>query len=98
MKNPAENIKKIAAFLGKNYSEEQIAELVEFTSFKSMQKQEMNYTQTLRALQIATEETKFFRKGKIGDWVNHLTQEQSEKMNKAIEANLKSPIKINFGL
>jgi hypothetical protein len=63
-----------------------------------MQTQELNYTQTLRALQIATEETKFFRKGKIGDWVNHLTQEQSEKIDKVIEANLKAPIKIDFGV
>jgi hypothetical protein len=86
----------MVAFLGKNYTDEQIAELAEFTSFKSMQKQEQNYTLAMRAMQIMTDETVFFRKGKISDWANHFTKEQSEKMGEAIRANLKSPIKFMF--
>jgi hypothetical protein len=64
LKDPMGSIKKIAAFLGKIYTDEQIAELAEFTLFKSMQKQEQNYTLAIRAMQIATDETVFFSQRK----------------------------------
>jgi hypothetical protein len=59
-----ENIKKIASFLDKSYTDEQIAELAEFTSFKSTQNQEQNYTLAMRAMQIMTDETVFFSQRK----------------------------------
>jgi hypothetical protein len=85
----------MATFLNKSYTDDQINQLAEFTSFKSMQKNEDNVTRILRDMQNYTEKTFFFRKGQIGNWREHFTQEQSDRLDKVISDNLKSPIKFN---
>jgi uncharacterized membrane protein YheB (UPF0754 family) len=88
----------MASFLNRSYTEEQINELAEFTSFKSMQKNERNYTQTLRDMQIFTNKTEFFRKGQIGNWRDHFSSELSDKIDQRVKEKLKSPIKFNYGV
>jgi hypothetical protein len=87
----------MAAFLNKSYSDEQINQLAEFTSFKSMQKNELNVTKTLLDIGLYTEKTVFFRKGQIGNWRDYFTQEQSDRLEKLVKEKLKSPIKFNYG-
>lgn len=38
----------------------------------------------------------FFRKGKIGDWVNYFNEEMSFKMDQKIKLELNSNIKIRY--
>lgn len=39
----------------------------------------------------------FFNKGKIGNWKNYFTQEQSDEMDRIIEENLKYKKQIFYG-
>lgn len=38
---------------------------------------------------VCDEEIKFIRKGRVGDWKNHMSDEMSEKFDKWTEENLK---------
>ncbi|XP_012942061.1 sulfotransferase 6B1 isoform X2 [Aplysia californica] len=68
---PMENIKRIAQFLEVDVTDEFVAEIVEKTSFNSMKSK--------RAKDMSA---KLFRKGKVGDWRNWLSEEQSEAIDK----------------
>ena len=56
-----------------------------------------NYAKHLRDLRIFTDKTNFFRQGKIGNWISHLTQEQSKQIDDAISKKLKAKIVFNYG-
>jgi hypothetical protein len=47
---------------------------------------------------ISTKDFQFFRKGKIGDWLNHFSRDESIKFDQLIKENLKSEHHFNFGL
>ena len=46
----------------------------------------------------APKDLSFFRKGQIGDWKNHFTDEMSKKMDEVVAANLKykKPFKYDY--
>uniref|UniRef100_UPI00359008DE sulfotransferase 2B1-like n=1 Tax=Myxine glutinosa TaxID=7769 RepID=UPI00359008DE len=69
-------VRRICTFLGKTLTEVQIESVVKHSSFTAMKKNPMtNYS---KAEKLFEEATKFFRKGKVGDWKNHFTVAQSE--------------------
>ncbi|XP_012942059.1 sulfotransferase 6B1 [Aplysia californica] len=68
---PMENIKRIAQFLEVDVTDKFVAEIVEKTSFDSMKSKRAKATAA-----------KLFRKGKVGDWRNWLSEEQSEAVDK----------------
>ena len=61
-------VKKIAAFLGIEISDEKLQEIKEVTNIDSLRK---NYKDDK---QYNTEKNPFFRKGEIGDWKNHFDE------------------------
>ena len=74
-------------FLEKTLSDTQVAELAEHLSFKNMKKNAaVNKADMMEAVKKMTGSEDagfaFMRKGETGDWKNHLTEEQMEKMNK----------------
>lgn len=86
-------VKKIADFLGKDLSEEQITSLVEHASFKNMRENpavnlEPIIEQKHGPGHVVKEEIKFIRKGKVGDWKNYMTDEMSYKFDQWVEESL----------
>ena len=84
-------IRRVATFLGKTISEKQISELTEHLSFKNMKKNaavnKEDVLETMRKM-TGSEKGTFMRKGATGDWRNHLTDEQVERIKNWEEENL----------
>nr|GEX48622.1 putative P-loop containing nucleoside triphosphate hydrolase [Tanacetum cinerariifolium] len=75
--DPTENVKRLAKFLGCPFTEEEeangaVEEIVSLCSFENLS--EVNKHGTLS---IGIPNHAFFREGKVGDWMNHLTPEMS---------------------
>ena len=75
------NIWKIIDFLGydrSRYSRHVMDEVLEAVSFKRMHAQRKD--ESVLSFVGGVQQT-LFRKGVVGDWVNHLSEEQSEEMD-----------------
>ncbi|KAK9290697.1 hypothetical protein L1049_008871 [Liquidambar formosana] len=81
------HIKRLAEFLGLPFSEEEgkkgvIEEISRLCSFETLKDLEVNkYGKQV----YGTPNSAFFRKGKVGDWANHLTPAMAECLKKLIE-------------
>jgi len=85
-KNFKYGIEKIANFLGKEISKDQVDQVAQHCNFDSMSKNPMtNYSQGGAAIKAPGCTGSFMRKGKVGDWRNHFTDEMSKKMDLYIE-------------
>lgn len=74
--NPLETFKRAMNTLELNKTDKEILDSLEKSSFKNLQNQEKN-TRFKEAPQRCKS---FFRKGIIGDWRNHLTEEQAQRI------------------
>ena len=74
-KDPFAWIKKISEFCGKSLSDETLQKITEATSFKKMQENPAVNHQDNRVFDQKI--SKFLRKGEVGDWKNHFSEEQS---------------------
>ena len=80
-------VSRIASFVEADLSSDVIAKISDFTSFDKMKKDNAaNYSWTPLH---KTSETKFLRKGTVGDWKNYLTEEQSAEMDAICAERLK---------
>lgn len=78
-KDLAAIVRQVAGFLGKEVDEEQVAWLVHHCSFGEMSKNlAVNNETFMSASSEAAQKLKFMRKGTVGDWKNHLTEEQQK--------------------
>ncbi|GFX40249.1 sulfotransferase 1E1 [Trichonephila clavipes] len=83
-------IKKIATFLDRDVSDEEINDIVDHCSFHNMaQNPNVNYQHWDDLGIRKIHEAKFMRKGEIGDWKNYFTSEMCQSMDLWIEDNLK---------
>ncbi|CAH1790862.1 unnamed protein product [Owenia fusiformis] len=71
-------IKKLADYLGVQWSDENFQKMVDETSIKTMQKRNAEYEAIARKGRV---DDIIYRKGDIGDWKLHFTTEQSETFN-----------------
>ncbi|XP_035218190.1 sulfotransferase 1E1-like [Stegodyphus dumicola] len=82
-KDLPKNLKKISDFLGKPLTAEEIKAVVDHCSFKNMAKSE--------SVGLSDEDvvdgqgSKFFRKGKVGDWKNYFNEEMISKLDQQVE-------------
>ncbi|XP_011705640.1 PREDICTED: sulfotransferase 4A1-like [Wasmannia auropunctata] len=74
------NIKKVAEFFGKVYSDEQIVKLAEHLKIENFRENPMVNINSIKG---------FIRQGKIGNWKELFTAEIEEKFSKWISDNLK---------
>ncbi|OWM90060.1 cytosolic sulfotransferase 15-like isoform X1 [Punica granatum] len=94
----AGNLKRIAEFMGVPFSEEEerdgvIEEIVKLCSLSSLKELEVN--KTGKPGVWSTENKTYFRKGEVGDWVNHMTPSMAEKLERIMEEKL-SPFGLKF--
>jgi len=83
-KETFESMKQLGAFLGKERSDEFYREVVEKTSFQKVKEQrDADYGK--RGIDFLREGRSLYRKGQVGDWVNHLTKEQSDRIEEMVD-------------
>ncbi len=85
---------KLASFLGYKLSDKQVDVIVENSSFEAMSKKVLEH-KTIRGWR--SERSPFMRKGAIGDWVNHYSQEQSNYIDEMTRRYLE-PLGITFNM
>ncbi|XP_053121130.1 sulfotransferase 1C2-like isoform X2 [Hemicordylus capensis] len=79
--DPAEEIQKIAQFLGLELPEPVLNRIVQHTMFKNMKANPMaNYT-TMPTWHMDQAVSPFMRKGIVGDWKKHFLVDQSERLD-----------------
>ena len=91
-------IKRIAAFLNKDVTEEQISQIREFCKFDKMKNNAMaNFSHLVpgKAMAADGDDTGLVRKGVVGDWRNHCTEAMRERIDRVVEAKL-SPLGLTF--
>ena len=66
------SVKKIAKFLGKEVTDENIGELLDHLCFKKMKHNlAVYYENATKEIYSGEERRSFMRKGEVGDWENH---------------------------
>ncbi|KAJ8687165.1 hypothetical protein QAD02_022959 [Eretmocerus hayati] len=84
-------IRKAADFLGKKLTDGQIVQLGDHLSFSKMAANpSVNYEEVLAHKNGRSKDpnTKFIRKGEIGDWRNYMSDELSQKFDNWMDRNL----------
>jgi len=79
-------VEKIAQFLKVDLSKDKLEGIVSNSMFDSMSKNStVNYETNTN---IVNKDNKFLRKGKVGDWANHLTSEQANLLEEMADKRL----------
>lgn len=91
LQDQAAAIKKTATFLGKNVTDEQIVKLCEHLKFSKMAANPSVNMENMLSDRSRQEDPnyKFIRKGKIGDWMNYMSKDLSQRFDKWTEENLR---------
>jgi len=82
-KDLASNVRDVAEFLGKSLSDEDVEKIVKHCSFDSM-KDNPAITK-VNSTVIRHHISPYMRKGEVGDWKNHFTEDMNEKVDRYIE-------------
>lgn len=88
-KDPIEEIRKLAIFLDMTIDDTQLETLIEQISFSNMKKNTdvaFNF-ESIDAFFLKT--VKYFRKGQVGDWKEHLTDEMSDRIENMVREKIK---------
>ena len=86
---------RIANFLDKPLSEKRICELEESCSFGSMKENKTTNYSWWSKMGLWNNNVQFMRKGRVGDWQEHLSEEQSKEIDAMVEKYI-SPLGITF--
>ncbi|KAH1123293.1 hypothetical protein J1N35_006453 [Gossypium stocksii] len=86
-------VKKLAEFIGYPFSfeEEQggvVKKLIDLCSFENLSNLDVNKTGKRHEEDDEATNKTFFRKGKVGDWQNHLTPEMANRLDNIVEQKL----------
>ncbi|VAH53768.1 unnamed protein product [Triticum turgidum subsp. durum] len=94
--DPLTVVRKLASFLDVPFTEEEeksgvVDQVVSFCSFESLRNLDVNKTGGAERAggKIFIQHSSLFRKGKVGDWVNHMSNEMGEKMDRLVEEKFK---------
>ena len=82
-------IRKVATFLGKSYSDEQIVKLASHLHIDNFKKNPWVNMEKASEAMTNKDSGSFIRKGKTGDWKNHFTPEMTAKFDKWMAEKMK---------
>lgn len=85
----------MATYLEVEYTESQLKSLISFVSFDNMKNYpSFDFRNTKGVERYFNDNIQFFKKGQIGNWKNHFSQEMSKEVDDVIAKNLtyKEPI------
>ena len=88
MSDPNGTINAIARFLNKDLTSTETQMLSEHLSFESMKANPATNMKDVPAYK--QEISEFLRKGQVGDWKSHMSQEQSDYIDKMYEERIRS--------
>lgn len=83
--NPLETFTAAVQFIGLDCSSEQISQAIEASDFKKLKAEELKNGFKEKPYHTAS----FFRSGKVGDWKNHLSNEQRDQIIEDQETAMK---------
>jgi hypothetical protein len=94
MSDPVQAVRTLAKFLGVPLTEEEESsgvaeEVVRLCSFETLTGLQVNQVGGVdRGNKVYLDNSVFFRKGKVGDWTNHMSQEMGEKLDHIVQEKL----------
>ncbi|KAK1272441.1 Cytosolic sulfotransferase 5 [Acorus gramineus] len=93
-KDPFGELKRLAEFVGCPFTEEEerggvVGEIVEMCGFERLVGLEVNKRGKMEMGKAEVENRVFFRKGRVGDWENYLTEEMAERVERVVEEKLR---------
>nr|GME06510.1 cytosolic sulfotransferase 12-like [Ipomoea batatas] len=91
------HVKKLEAFLGQPFSEEEenegaVQKIIDLCSFEKLRNLEVNkdgLQHVTMSEEIVIRHSTYFRRGEVGDWKTHLTQEMKEVLDQITEEKFK---------
>lgn len=94
MVEPVKFVKKLAVFLGAPFTCEEEdgkvpEEVVRLCSFKSLSALNASQTDVVQRENILVKKSAYFRKGKVGDWVSHISEDMGRKLDAIVEEKLR---------
>ncbi|KAH7666795.1 P-loop containing nucleoside triphosphate hydrolase protein [Dioscorea alata] len=86
IEDPVIHLRKLAEFMGCPFSMEEerdgvVEDIVKLCSFDNLTELEVNKDNNGSFEETRLPASSFFRKGKVGDWVNYLSMEMAEKLD-----------------
>lgn len=87
-KDPHKVVKEIAIFLNKPVTDEQADIIVKHCSFDNMKHNNSVNYEWYKESGLANKEVSFMRKGKVGDWKNHLSEGIVKKLDEIVATKL----------
>ncbi|KAG5866098.1 hypothetical protein JTB14_015931 [Gonioctena quinquepunctata] len=92
--NPKETVRKIADFLEKPLTDEEVESVTEFLSFQKMRRNKACNAEVLLGAKKGEDYFEksgvhFIRKGEVGDWKNHMSGGMSARFDRWINENTK---------
>ena len=81
-KDVVKETRRVAKFLGRDFSDDVINEIVDSCSFRKLKDKRM------KDVEQEKEGTGHYRKGVVGDWANHFTPEQSAYVDELYRAKM----------
>jgi hypothetical protein len=95
---PKETLKALCQFLGKELDDKKLESIEEWCSFDAMKSNPMVNYEWNKVMGLYRKDGDFFRKGKVGDWLNHFSTTQSREYDAVVEANLKYKAALDYGI
>lgn len=91
---PTRSAKRLAEFMGCPFSEEEetdgvVEEVVRLCSFEKLSSMEVNKSGAGMIGGVPIQQANFFRKGRVGDWANHLSRDMADKLDRIVLDKLK---------
>ena len=87
--NPKAAVETVAKFMGHDLMPSVVDSICEQTTFDSMKANDnSNYTWEKRHKRQSDGYTDFLRKGVVGDWRNHFSEEQSARLDEQYAARM----------